>query len=54
MTPVLTILGAAYITGEPVSLQLIVGGLIALAGVLVILLRPGLPFLKPFMSRHRD
>ncbi len=54
MTPVLTILGAAYITGEPVGLQLVVGGLIALVGVLVILMRPGLPFLKPFMSRPRD
>ena len=53
MTPVFTILGAAYITGEPVGLQLIVGGLIALSGVLVILIRPGLSFLKPFMLRPR-
>jgi len=53
MTPLFTVLGAAFITGEAVGWPLLLGGGIASVGVLVILLRPSSPLLKAFMIRPR-
>ena len=53
MTPVFTIALGATISGDAVGAQLLVGGAIAAAGVLVILLRPSRELFKPLLVRPR-
>lgn len=50
MTPVFAVILGVLINGEQVGLSMLLGGLIALVGVLVILVRPGTsPFKRFFM-----
>jgi len=50
MTPVFAVIAGVLINGEQVGLPMLFGGLIALVGVLVILVRPGTsPFKRLFM-----
>jgi O-acetylserine/cysteine efflux transporter len=53
MTPIFTIALGAAITGDAVSAQLLIGGAIAAAGVLVILVRPSRELFKPLLVRPR-
>lgn len=53
MTPVFTILLGVWLTHDPVGPQLLIGGLVAAAGVLVILLRPSAKLFKPLLVRTR-
>ena len=53
MTPLFTVLLGVAITGDPVGWQLILGGLMAAAGVLVIVLRPSARIFKPLLVRSR-
>lgn len=53
MTPLFTVIMGVLITGDPVGLPLILGGLMAAAGVLVIVLRPSARIFKPLLVRSR-
>lgn len=53
MTPIFTIIAGALITGDEIGIFLVIGAAIALAGVLVILLRPSREFLKPLLGLWR-
>jgi O-acetylserine/cysteine efflux transporter len=53
MTPVFTVVMGVLITGDPVGVPLIAGGLMAAAGVLVIVLRPSALIFKPLLIRSR-
>ncbi|MBD3728456.1 MAG: DMT family transporter [Sphingomonadales bacterium] len=53
MTPIFTIAMGATITGDHVSLLMIVGAVIAASGVLVILIRPSRNYLKELLVRAR-
>ncbi|MDZ4308420.1 DMT family transporter [Allopontixanthobacter sp.] len=53
MTPIFTIVAGAAITGDEVGLQLLVGALIAVSGVMVILVRPSRELFKPLLVRTR-
>jgi len=53
MTPVFTVLLGVWLTGDHVGPELIAGALVAAAGVLVIVLRPGRNYLKAMLVRTR-
>ncbi|WP_230279437.1 DMT family transporter [Croceicoccus sp. Ery15] len=53
MTPVFTVLLGIWLTGDHVGPELIAGALVAAAGVLVIVLRPGRNYLKAMLVRTR-
>lgn len=53
MTPILTIAGGAFVTGDPLGWRLILGALLAVAGVLVIVLRPTRAFPKRLLLSGR-
>jgi O-acetylserine/cysteine efflux transporter len=53
MTPIFTIALGAWITGDHVGAQLLIGAAIAFVGVLVILLRPSRTVFKPLLVRPR-
>lgn len=53
MTPLFTVIMGVLITGDRVGLPLILGGLTAAAGVLVIVLRPSARIFKPLLVRSR-
>ena len=53
MTPILTIVFGAWLTGDAVSTRLVVGGAIALAGVAIIVLRPTRNIFKPLLVKTR-
>jgi O-acetylserine/cysteine efflux transporter len=53
MTPLFTVIMGVAITGDPVGPQLIVGGLLAATGVVVILVRPSRKIFKPLLVRSR-
>jgi len=53
VTPLFTVLMGVAITGDPVGWPLIAGGLMAAAGVLVIVLRPSALIFKPLLIRSR-
>ena len=53
MTPVFTIALGAWITGDPVGWLMILGAIVAGAGVLVILVRPSSAIFKPLLVRPR-
>jgi O-acetylserine/cysteine efflux transporter len=53
MTPLFTVIMGVLITGDPVGWPLILGGLMAAAGVLVIVLRPSARIFKPLLIRSR-
>lgn len=52
-TPVFTVLLGVWLTNDPVGPWLIGGGLVAAAGVLVILVRPSSTLFKPLLVRGR-
>lgn len=53
LTPILTIMFGAWLTGDPIGGRLIAGGAIALVGVAIIVLRPSKTFTKRFLVRPR-
>ena len=53
MTPVFTVLLGVWLTGDAVGPTLVAGALVAAAGVLVIVLRPGRNYLKAMLVRTR-
>ena len=53
LTPILTILFGAWLTGDEIGGRLIAGGAIALAGVAIIVLRPSATFTRRFLVRPR-
>ena len=53
MTPVFTVLLGVSLTGDQVGPTLVAGALVAAAGVLVIVLRPGRNYLKAMLVRTR-
>lgn len=53
MTPVFTVLLGVWLTGDDVGATLVAGALVAAAGVLVIVLRPGRNYLKAMLVRTR-
>ena len=53
MTPVFTVLLGVWLTGDQVGPTLVAGALVAAAGVLVIVLRPGRNYLKAMLVRTR-
>ncbi|VVT12901.1 DMT family transporter [Erythrobacter sp. EC-HK427] len=53
LTPIFTILMGASITGDEVSGLMLVGGALAVAGVLVITIRPSATFFKGLLVRPR-
>jgi O-acetylserine/cysteine efflux transporter len=53
MTPVFTVILGVAITGDHVGAQLVVGGLVAALGVLVIMVRPSRLIFKPLLVRPR-
>lgn len=53
MTPVFTVLLGAWLTNDAVGPWLIGGGLIAMAGVAVILVRPSATLFKPLLVRMK-
>ncbi|WP_448658922.1 DMT family transporter [Sphingomonas sp. CJ99] len=52
LTPVFAVMMGAWITNDPVSAQMVVGGLIAMAGVAVILVRPSKRLWKGWFVRE--
>lgn len=53
LTPLMTIGFGAWLTGDAVGWQLLVGGAIALVGVAIIVLRPSAQYFKPLLVRPR-
>ena len=53
LSPLFTVMLGAWLTDDSVGLQLVVGGLVALAGVAIIVLRPSTTFSKRFIVRGR-
>lgn len=53
MTPLFTMVLGVLLTGDPVGYALIIGALLAIAGVLVIAIRPSMTFPKWFLARGR-
>lgn len=53
MTPIFTIIAGAAITGDDVGPYLVLGALVAGAGVLIILVRPSRKLFKPLLVRPR-
>lgn len=53
MTPLFTIVLGVLLTGDPVGPALIIGALLAIAGVLVIAIRPSMTFPKWLLVRNR-
>lgn len=53
LSPLLTVVLGAWLTDDAVGAQLIVGGLIAMAGVAIIVLRPSTTFSKRLLVRGR-
>lgn len=53
VSPLLTVAFGAWITGDDVDAKLVIGGLIALAGVAIIVLRPSETFTKRLLVRGR-
>jgi O-acetylserine/cysteine efflux transporter len=53
MTPLLTIAFGAWLTGDAIGWPLIVGGVLAIAGVAIIVVRPSRNIFKPLLVRPR-
>lgn len=53
VSPLLTVLLGAWLTNDAVGVQLVVGGLLAIAGVAIIVLRPSTTFSKRWIVRGR-
>ena len=53
LSPLFTVALGAWLTNDAVGTQLVVGGLLALAGVAIIVLRPSTTFSKRFLVRGR-
>lgn len=53
MTPFFAVMFGIVLTGDEVSFPLVLGGLLAVAGVLVILVRPSAKLFKPLMVNDR-
>lgn len=53
LSPLFTVALGAWLTNDAVGSQLVIGGLVALAGVAIIVLRPSATFSKRFMVRGR-
>lgn len=53
MTPLLTIGFGAWLTGDPIGPRLLLGAALALAGVMIIVLRPSRAIFKPLLVRVR-
>lgn len=53
LSPLFTVILGAWLTNDPVGVQLIAGGLLALAGVAIIVLRPSTTFSKRWIVRGR-
>lgn len=53
VSPLFTVALGAWLTNDAVGLQLVTGGLVALAGVAIIVLRPSATFSKRLLVRGR-
>lgn len=53
LSPLFTVLLGAWLTNDAIGVQLIVGGVLALAGVAIIVLRPSSTFSKRWIVRGR-
>ena len=53
LSPLFTVALGAWLTNDAVGMQLVIGGLLALAGVAIIVLRPSTTFSKRFLVRGR-
>ena len=53
LTPLLTIAFGAWLTGDEIGWQLLIGGAVALVGVAIIVLRPSTTLFKPLLVRGR-
>lgn len=53
VSPLFTVALGAWLTNDAVGAQLVIGGLVALAGVAIIVLRPSATFSKRFLVRGR-
>lgn len=53
LTPILTIVFGAWLTGDAIGGRLIAGGAIAMVGVAIIVLRPSTTFTRRFLVRTR-
>lgn len=53
LTPILTIVFGALLTGDAIGGRLLIGGAIALVGVAIIVLRPSATFTRRFLVRPR-
>lgn len=53
LSPLFTVVLGAWLTNDRVGMQLVVGGLVALAGVTIIVLRPSTTFSKNWIVRGR-
>lgn len=53
LTPLLTIAFGAWLTGDTIGWSLIIGGMMALTGVAIIVIRPSRNIFKPLLVRPR-
>lgn len=54
LNPLFTVGLGAWLTGDPLSERLLVGGAVAMIGVAIILLRPSVKVPKPALTRPKD
>jgi O-acetylserine/cysteine efflux transporter len=53
LSPLMTVALGAWLTNDPVGLQLVLGGALALAGTAIIVLRPSETFTRRWLVRTR-